>query len=38
LPKAERTFLGAGAVRAQTSAAGHAGPPEAPGRSLFRAE
>ncbi len=29
LPKAERTPLASGAVRAQTSAAGHAGPPEA---------
>jgi len=33
LPKAERTPLAISAVRAQTSAAGHAGPPEAPGRS-----
>jgi amino acid adenylation domain-containing protein len=32
LPKAERTPLASGAVHAQTSAAGHAGPPEAPGR------
>jgi hypothetical protein len=35
LPKAERTPLASGAVRAQTSAAGHAGPPEAPGRSFL---
>jgi hypothetical protein len=34
LPKAERTPLASGAVRAQTSAAGHAGPPEASGGSL----
>jgi hypothetical protein len=33
LPKAERTPLAINAVHAQTSAAGHAGPPEAPGRS-----
>ncbi|HEX8615991.1 MAG TPA: ATP-binding protein, partial [Thermoanaerobaculia bacterium] len=33
LPKAERTPLAESAIQAQTSAAGHAGPPEAPGRS-----
>jgi glycosyltransferase involved in cell wall biosynthesis/predicted O-methyltransferase YrrM len=32
-PKAERTPLAASAVHAHTSAAGHAGPPEAPRRS-----
>jgi VanZ family protein len=32
LPKAERTPLAMNAGHAQTSAAGHAGPPEAPGR------
>jgi acyl transferase domain-containing protein/enoyl-CoA hydratase/carnithine racemase/acyl carrier protein len=32
-PKAERTPLAESAVHAQTSAAGHAGPPEASGRS-----
>jgi GNAT superfamily N-acetyltransferase len=37
LPKAERTLLAGSAVRAQTSAAGHAGPPEVSGRaSLVR--
>ncbi|HYK00443.1 MAG TPA: hypothetical protein VE974_01720 [Thermoanaerobaculia bacterium] len=38
LPKAERTPLAQSAVRAQTSAAGHAGPPEAPGRSSVLGE
>jgi hypothetical protein len=38
LPKAERTFLALNAVRARTSAAGHAGPPEAPGGSSLVTE
>jgi hypothetical protein len=38
LPKAERTPLAIRAVRAQTNAAGHTGPPEASGRSPLPGE